>query len=173
MKKPWRLEYAGVGCNFNLCPTPGLSFNLDEKGRPELSAGLWDAADPAASHRAQHRGHSGAPYFRCGIRRKGTQRSKLKVHARMWILSRLAPKRFGEKPEPDDELIRDCDLPQSGEFFSIFVRGHTNGESRWPGDFGHLQAASETEAAELIFGRPTLRSIPAARRNRTRYSMAR
>ena len=104
---------------------------------------------------------------------KGRSAQLLKVHARVWILSRLAPKRFGEKPEPDDELIRDCDLPQSGEFFSIFVRGHTNGESRWPGDFGHLQAASETEAAELIFGRPTLRSIPAARRNRTRYSMAR
>jgi len=54
---------------------------------------------------------------------KGRSAQLLKVHARVWILSRLAPKRFGEKPEPDDELIRDCDLPQSGEPFSIFRSG--------------------------------------------------
>ena len=30
------------------------------------------------------------------------QRSKLRVHARMWLLSKLAPKRFGNSPTPDD-----------------------------------------------------------------------
>jgi hypothetical protein len=50
---------------------------------------------------------------------KGRSAQLLKVHARVWILSRLAPKRFGEKPEPDDELIRDC----AGESFSILRSG--------------------------------------------------
>ena len=33
------------------------------------------------------------------------QRSKLRIDARKWMAAKMAPKKYGDKPEPDEELV--------------------------------------------------------------------
>lgn len=93
-----------------------------QAGIEALSEDILDIADDATNDWMERHDPDGA---NVGWRENGEaiQRSKLRVEARKWLLSKLAPKKYGEKVQQEVSGPDGAPLQAAAPVFNVTVRG--------------------------------------------------